>query len=359
MTGMIRHPALAALVVGGGVASADGGLCAEPSGASDRAVWAPAGPTLLPPSHTPSPESTASPSHIHTPGGLRSHAGDRASRRGRLPSRRPAPPGCDGRCSRRRRPAGPAAAPGSPWRGAPAPRCAGPPSTPGSCPWPRRWAGSPACPPAPNRPPRWRPGRSRSRRRSGWSPGAGCSPPSARAATTPGGAGPLDPADEEWLARLAAAFPPPAHALPVEGSRPLRVRSARASLVRELLGRRRRLPWSRSPAARPGRRPPTPSPAGGAGRRRRHARAGSRAADRPLDAKARGPACGLELARRSPSGEFRAAAAAAAAPPTPRWWSTPPTCGTRPAAVLARFGRAAPRPTCSSPCGGAPGPGRR
>jgi superfamily II DNA or RNA helicase len=44
--------------------------------------------------------------------------------------------------------------------------------------------------------------------------------------------GPLDPADEEWLARLAAALPLQGHALPIEGSRPLRVRSA-ASLLRD------------------------------------------------------------------------------------------------------------------------------
>ncbi|HEY0410383.1 MAG TPA: DUF2399 domain-containing protein [Candidatus Dormibacteraeota bacterium] len=56
-------------------------------------------------------------------------------------------------------------------------------------------------------------------------------------AISPGGfdawrVGPLDPADEEWLARLAAALPLQAHALPIEGSRPLRVRSA-ASLLRD------------------------------------------------------------------------------------------------------------------------------
>jgi len=45
-------------------------------------------------------------------------------------------------------------------------------------------------------------------------------------------AGPLDGADEEWLRRLAAAFPPRAHALPVGDTRPLRVRSPQ-SLVRE------------------------------------------------------------------------------------------------------------------------------
>ncbi len=45
-------------------------------------------------------------------------------------------------------------------------------------------------------------------------------------------AGPLDRADEEWLRRLAAAFPPSAHALAVPGSHPLRVRSPEA-LVRE------------------------------------------------------------------------------------------------------------------------------
>jgi hypothetical protein len=56
-------------------------------------------------------------------------------------------------------------------------------------------------------------------------------------AISPGGfdawrVGPLDPADEEWLSRLAAALPLQAHALPIEGSRPLRVRSA-ASLLRD------------------------------------------------------------------------------------------------------------------------------
>src|ERR1019366_4442348 len=44
--------------------------------------------------------------------------------------------------------------------------------------------------------------------------------------------GPLDPADERWLPSLAAVFPPEAHALPIPGVRPLRVRSPE-SLVRE------------------------------------------------------------------------------------------------------------------------------
>jgi superfamily II DNA or RNA helicase len=44
--------------------------------------------------------------------------------------------------------------------------------------------------------------------------------------------GPLDPADERWLRSLAAVFPPEAHALPIPGVRPLRVRSPE-SLVRE------------------------------------------------------------------------------------------------------------------------------
>ena len=45
-------------------------------------------------------------------------------------------------------------------------------------------------------------------------------------------AGPLDAADEEWLGRFTAAFPPRAHALPMGNTRPLRVRSPQ-SLVRE------------------------------------------------------------------------------------------------------------------------------
>jgi superfamily II DNA or RNA helicase len=45
--------------------------------------------------------------------------------------------------------------------------------------------------------------------------------------------GPLDAADVDWLHRLAAAFPPIAHALAVPGSRPMRVRSPE-SLVRDL-----------------------------------------------------------------------------------------------------------------------------
>ena len=44
--------------------------------------------------------------------------------------------------------------------------------------------------------------------------------------------GPLDPADLDWLDRLAAAFPPVAHALGVPGSRPMRVRTPQA-LVRD------------------------------------------------------------------------------------------------------------------------------
>lgn len=44
--------------------------------------------------------------------------------------------------------------------------------------------------------------------------------------------GPLDRHDEEWLRSLAAAFPPLAHALPLDGARPLRVRSAE-SLIRD------------------------------------------------------------------------------------------------------------------------------
>jgi len=46
-------------------------------------------------------------------------------------------------------------------------------------------------------------------------------------------AGPLDPADAQWLAELTAAMPAHAHALPVAGSAPLRVRSPEA-LVRAL-----------------------------------------------------------------------------------------------------------------------------
>jgi superfamily II DNA or RNA helicase len=45
--------------------------------------------------------------------------------------------------------------------------------------------------------------------------------------------GPLDAADLDWLRRLAAAMPPQAHALAVEGRRPLRLRSPEG-LVREL-----------------------------------------------------------------------------------------------------------------------------
>ncbi|MFD2081496.1 DEAD/DEAH box helicase [Actinopolymorpha cephalotaxi] len=39
-------------------------------------------------------------------------------------------------------------------------------------------------------------------------------------------AGPLDPGDRAWLAKLVAAMPPAAHALPVPGSRPLRMSGA-------------------------------------------------------------------------------------------------------------------------------------
>jgi uncharacterized Zn finger protein len=73
--------------------------------------------------------------------------------------------------------------------------------------------------------------------------------------------GPLDPADEDWLRRLAAALPPQAHGLVIEDSRPLRVRSA-ASLVRDC--------WDGWPTAwraaprRPGSPPTPPSPGGGA-----------------------------------------------------------------------------------------------
>jgi superfamily II DNA or RNA helicase len=57
-------------------------------------------------------------------------------------------------------------------------------------------------------------------------------------AASPGGygawrVGPLDGADLDWLRRIAAAMPPEAHALPVDGRRPLRVRSPER-LVREL-----------------------------------------------------------------------------------------------------------------------------
>jgi hypothetical protein len=45
--------------------------------------------------------------------------------------------------------------------------------------------------------------------------------------------GPLDAPDLEWLRRLAAAMPPQAHALPVDGGRPVRLRSPEA-LIREL-----------------------------------------------------------------------------------------------------------------------------
>jgi hypothetical protein len=45
--------------------------------------------------------------------------------------------------------------------------------------------------------------------------------------------GPLDAADLDWLRRVAAAMPPEAHALPVDGRRPLRLRSPEW-LVREL-----------------------------------------------------------------------------------------------------------------------------
>ncbi|MGH7666692.1 MAG: DEAD/DEAH box helicase [Candidatus Dormibacteria bacterium] len=58
-----------------------------------------------------------------------------------------------------------------------------------------------------------------------------------RPAVTPGGrdcwlAGPLDVADEEWLRRLTRAFPASAYALPLAGSRPLRVRSPEALIRR-------------------------------------------------------------------------------------------------------------------------------
>jgi superfamily II DNA or RNA helicase len=46
-------------------------------------------------------------------------------------------------------------------------------------------------------------------------------------------AGPLDPSDRRLLAELAGAFPPEAHALAVDGSSPLRLRSP-ASLIRAL-----------------------------------------------------------------------------------------------------------------------------
>jgi hypothetical protein len=46
-------------------------------------------------------------------------------------------------------------------------------------------------------------------------------------------AGPLDPADLNWLRELAAAFPPTAHALAIPGSRPIRLRSPDA-LIRDL-----------------------------------------------------------------------------------------------------------------------------
>jgi superfamily II DNA or RNA helicase len=46
-------------------------------------------------------------------------------------------------------------------------------------------------------------------------------------------AGPLDPADLNWLRELAAAFPPTAHALAIPGSRPMRLRSPDA-LIRDL-----------------------------------------------------------------------------------------------------------------------------
>jgi superfamily II DNA or RNA helicase len=45
--------------------------------------------------------------------------------------------------------------------------------------------------------------------------------------------GPLDAADLDWLRRIAAAMPPQGHAVPVEGRRPLRLRSPEG-LVREL-----------------------------------------------------------------------------------------------------------------------------
>ena len=56
-------------------------------------------------------------------------------------------------------------------------------------------------------------------------------------AASPGGwdawrVGPLDPADADRLAALADAFPPQAHALPVPGTSPLRMRSA-AAIVRD------------------------------------------------------------------------------------------------------------------------------
>ena len=46
-------------------------------------------------------------------------------------------------------------------------------------------------------------------------------------------AGPLDPADLNWMRELAAAFPPTAHALAVPGSRPMRLRSPE-TLIRDL-----------------------------------------------------------------------------------------------------------------------------
>jgi hypothetical protein len=57
-------------------------------------------------------------------------------------------------------------------------------------------------------------------------------------AASPGGygawrVGPLDAADLDWLRRVAAAMPPEAYALPLDGRRPLRLRSPER-LVREL-----------------------------------------------------------------------------------------------------------------------------
>ena len=46
-------------------------------------------------------------------------------------------------------------------------------------------------------------------------------------------AGPLDPDDEAWLRKLAAVFPPEAHALDIAGSRPMRLRSPEW-LIRDL-----------------------------------------------------------------------------------------------------------------------------
>ena len=162
--------------------------------------------------------------------------------------------------------------------------------------------------------------------------------------------GPLDAADLDWLRRIAAAMPPQGHAVPVDGRRPLRLRSPEG-LVRER-GTRSPTSWCGPPrrSTRPGAPLPRPS------RSRSELSAGWR---RPTGGWTPGRRCSSGSSCRPKRRRSRSPGwSRCAARPTPAWWWTPESCGA-PRRRCWRGWASAPRPICCWPAGAALGHGRR